>query len=98
VKTLDLAEATGALSLYAKRARKQPVVVMYRGKPLAALVPLDQDAWEDFVVSTHPGFIEIIERSRASYREHGGIPLKEIEREFGLQPLKRRRPRQRRAQ
>lgn len=86
MKTVEMAEATGALSEYAKKARKGPVVVMRRGKPVAALVPLDADAWEDFVTSTHPKFLEIIERSRASYKAHGGIPLEAIEREFGLKP------------
>ncbi len=84
MKTVEMAEATGALSDYAKQVRRDPVVVMRRGKPVAALVPLDVEEWEDFVVSTHPKFLEIIERSRASYKAQGGIPLEEIEREFGL--------------
>ena len=84
MKTVEMAEATGALSEYAKRVRKDPVVVMRRGKPVAALVPLDVEEWEDFVVSTHPKFLAIIEQSRASYKAQGGIPLEEIEREFGL--------------
>lgn len=84
MKTVEMAEATGALSEYAKQVRRDPVVVMRRGKPVAALVPLDVEEWEDFVVSTHPKFLEIIEQSRASYKAQGGIPLEEIEREFGL--------------
>lgn len=86
MKTIEMVEATGALSEYAKQARKNPVVVVRRGKPVAALVPLDAAEWEDFLVSTHPKFLEIIERSRASYRAHGGIPLEAIEREVGLKP------------
>lgn len=86
MKTLEIAEATRTLSEYASEARKNPLVVMRRGKPVAALVPLNQDEWEDFVVSTHPKFIDVIERSRASYKAHGGIPLEDIEREFGLKP------------
>lgn len=84
MKTVEMAEATGTLSEYAKHARRHPVVVMQSGKPVAALVPLDTEEWEDFVVSTHPKFLEIIERSRASYRAHGGIPLDQIEQEFRL--------------
>lgn len=88
MKTVEMAEATGALSEYAKKARKDPVVVMRRGKPVAAVVPLGADEWEDFVVSTHPKFLDIIQRSRASYKARGGIPLGAIEREFGLKPKK----------
>jgi prevent-host-death family protein len=94
VKKIDVAQATGSLSEYAKRARKHPVVVTRRGKPIAAVVPLRADDWEDFVVSTSPIFQEIIERSRASCKAHGGIPLADIEREFGIKPLKRRATRQ----
>ena len=91
MKRIDVTQATGSLSEYAKDARKHPVVVTRHGKPIAAVVPLRPDEWEDFVVSTSPVFQEIIERSRASYRTHGGIPLADIEREFGIKPLKRRR-------
>jgi len=90
VKTVEIAQATGSLAEYAKQARKDTVVVTRRGKPLAAVVPLDSDDWEDFVVSQDPRFIEIIERSRASYRAKGGIPLEQIEREFGLRPKAKR--------
>jgi antitoxin (DNA-binding transcriptional repressor) of toxin-antitoxin stability system len=65
------------------------VIVTRRGKPIAAVVPLRSDDWEDFVVSTSPVFQEIIERSQASYRAHGGIPLADIERESRIKPLKR---------
>jgi prevent-host-death family protein len=96
VKTIEMAEATGALSGYARQARRGPVVVMRRGKPVAALVPLDAEQWEDFVVSTHPGFLDLIERSRASFRAHGGIPLEDIEREFGVKRAGRSTGRRRR--
>jgi prevent-host-death family protein len=76
---------------YVKDARRHLVVVTRDGKPIAAVVPLQPDEWEDFVVSTSPVFQEIIERSRASYKAHGGIPLADIEREFGVKPRKRRR-------
>ena len=84
MKTVEMAEATGTRSEYAKQVRTDPVVVMRCGKPVAALVPLNVEEWEGFVVSTHPKFLEIIEQSRASYKAQGGIPLEEIEREFGL--------------
>jgi len=82
MKTVEMARATGSLSEYAKKARKETVVVTRRGKPFAAVVPLDLDRWEDFVVSTHPGFIKMIKRSEARYRAEGGIPLEKVEREF----------------
>ncbi len=91
MRTVQIAAATAPLSEYARRARKGTVVVMRRGRPLAAVVPLDSADWEDFVVSQDPGFIEIIKRSEARYNAEGGIPLAEIERRFGLAPKASRR-------
>lgn len=96
MKTVDMAEATAPLSEYARRARKGTVVVTRRGKPLAAVVPLGTDDWEDFVVSQDPGFIDVIKRSEARYRTEGGISLDEMRRKHGLKPTRsprRSRPR-----
>jgi prevent-host-death family protein len=94
MKTVEMAEATAPLSEYARRARKGTVVVTRRGKPLAAVVPLDSDDWEDFVVSQDPGFIEVIKRSEARYRAEGGISLDEMRRKYRVKPTRRpRRPR-----
>ncbi len=89
-----MSEATASLSDYARKVRSEPVVVMRRGKPMAALMPLDEDEWEDMIVSKHPGFIALIERSRARYKAGHGISLAEIKRKYGIRsnrPRKRRR-------
>jgi hypothetical protein len=89
LKKIDVAEATGSLSEYAKDAGKHPLVVMQDGKPIAAVIALRAEDWEDFVVSTSSVFHDIIESSRASARTHGTIPLAEIEREFDIKPQKK---------
>jgi prevent-host-death family protein len=87
-----MAEATAPLSEYARRARKDTVVVTRRGKPFAAVVSLASDDWEDFVVSQDPGFIDVIRRSEARYKAEGGISLEEIRRKYGTtKPTRRRR-------
>ncbi len=83
---VELQDAKDSLSEYTRRARKSPVVVTRRGKPLALLRVLTDEEWEDYVVSTSPTFRRILKRSWASYKKHGGIPLEQIEREFGLPP------------
>ena len=95
MKTVEMAEATAPLSEYARRARKDTVVVTRRGKPFAAVVPLDSDDWEDFVVSQDPGFIEVIKRSEARYKAEGGISLEKMRRKYAHKPTRRarRRPR-----
>ena len=60
------------------------MVVTRRGKPLAAVVPLHTEDWEDFVVSQDPGFIEVIKRSEARHKAEGGISLEEMRRKYGL--------------
>ena len=94
MKTVKMAEATLPLSEYARKARKDSVVVTRGGKPLAAVVPLNSADWEDFVVSQDPGFIEIIGRSEARYKAEGGISLEEMRRKYGSQ--RRRQGRRRR--
>lgn len=90
MKTVEIAAATAPLSEYARRARKDTVVVTRRGKPLAAVVPLASEDWEDFVVSQDPGFIEVIKRSEARYKTEGGISLQEMRRKYGIKPARRR--------
>lgn len=81
---VEMAEATGSLSDYARKARKEPVVVMQRGKPVAALMALSEDDWEDLLVGTHPDFIALIERSREQCPTGQGIPLGQIKRKYGI--------------
>lgn len=47
MKRVEMAEATAPLQEYARSVRREPLVVMRRGKPVAALMPLDEDEWED---------------------------------------------------
>lgn len=90
---VELQDATGSLSEYTRKARKADVIVTRRGKPVALLRVLTDEEWEDYVVSRSPVFRRILKRSEASYRKHGGIPLEEIEREFGLPPRSTKVPR-----
>jgi prevent-host-death family protein len=81
-----MADATAPLSEYARQARTGTVVVTRRGRPLAAVVPLGSDDWEDFVVSQDPGFIEVIRRSEARYEAEGGVSLEQMRRKHGAAP------------
>lgn len=83
---VEIQDATGSLSDYTRRARKSPVVVTRRGKPVALLRVLTDEEWEDYVVSTSPAFRRILKGSWKSYKKRGGIPLEKIERELGLPP------------
>ena len=88
MRSVDISDATEALSEYARAAKNGTAVVTRRGKPIAAVVPMDDDAWEDLRVSTHPDFAKIIARSEEGYRREGGISLTQLRRRQG--PRKRR--------
>ena len=87
MKTIEIAEATGSLRTYARLARKGPVVVTERGKPVAAVVPLEDSDIESLSLSSNPDFVALIERSRAECTPGSGISTTEIRRRLA----KRRR-------
>jgi hypothetical protein len=76
------------------------VVLTRRGRPVAMLRLLTEEEREDYLVSTHPGFVELIRKSRETCSPGSGIPLEDVEREFGVtgsRPVARRAPARRRA-
>ncbi len=75
MKAVEMADATRPVADYAKAARRGPVILMRRGRPVAAVVALEGQDWEDLKVSTSPAFAAIIARSEARYRAEGGVPL-----------------------
>ena len=93
MKAVEIGKATGTLAQYAKTVRKQPVIVTRRGRPLAALVPIENTDVETAKLSTHPKFLALIERARVRHQREGGISSHELRQQLGL---KARSPRRRR--
>ena len=99
MKTIKLSEASQALAEYAAGHRAEVVVLTERNRPVAALVPLKPADRESVALSGHPGFLDLIERSRAEFRRGQTLSLAEIKQEFParrspnrrLQPTKARR-------
>jgi len=80
MKTLEMAKATGPLAQYAEKAAKEPLVLTVDGKPVVALVSVEDADWESVSLSTNPKFIALIERSRARLRAGKGISPAEMRR------------------
>lgn len=94
MKSVDIGEATGALSDYARKAQKETVVVTRRGRPVAAVVAVDPEDWEDWVVAHDPGFIALMERSEARYRAEGGLTSDQVRAQLGIKHASlKRKPR-----
>ncbi len=84
MRSVEVAAATGQLAEYAKDLHDDTLVITEHGKPLAALVPVGDVDTETVSLSMNREFIAIIEKSRASLRESGGISSDEVRRQFGL--------------
>jgi antitoxin (DNA-binding transcriptional repressor) of toxin-antitoxin stability system len=71
---------------------EESVTLTVGGRPVAILQPLvpmvlveDEEAdLETVALSTHPQFLELIERSRQRHQAEGGISSEEMRRRLGL--------------
>jgi PHD/YefM family antitoxin component YafN of YafNO toxin-antitoxin module len=61
---VEFKKASGPLSEYAEKARKDPVVVFKRGKPFAAVISIHNADEETLALSTSRKFLKIIDRSK----------------------------------
>lgn len=84
MKIIEQSDAKGSLADYTAEIDKGAVLVTNHGRPIAALVPIENTDVETASLSTNPKFLELIERSRARVRSEGGIPAEEIRRRLGL--------------
>ncbi len=84
MKTLEIDRATASLAAYARVAKKEPVIVTVSGKPVAALVSIQNVDWETISLSQNPQFMALIERSRKRQGAEGGISPRELRRRLGL--------------
>ncbi len=84
MKAVEITEAT-ITDFRRRRPRKDTWVLTHRGKPVAAVVPINSGVdLESFGLSHNPRFIEILNRAWASYLEEGGIPFEEMRRRRAL--------------
>lgn len=84
MKIIEKADATASLSDYASGLKKEPVILTSNGKPIAALVSLENTDMETATLCTNPKFIELIGRSRERQRKEGGISSDEMRRRLGV--------------
>jgi antitoxin (DNA-binding transcriptional repressor) of toxin-antitoxin stability system len=84
MKLVERRDATESLARYAEMAEEEPVVITVDGKPVAALMALENADLEGVSLSTNPAFLRLIERSRARHTEEGGVSPEEMRRRLGL--------------
>ena len=74
-----MAQVKDQFSAYVQACHESPVVVTKNGKPVAMLIPIeDEDDLDSLLLANNPRFISILESARQSVKETGGIPAKEF--------------------
>ena len=92
METIDIAEATAPLAQYARTNRRQTLVVMRRGRPIAALMPISTpEDIESFKVSRSPTFQALIAESRRVNPPGTGLTTEQVRR--AIAPRRSRRVR-----
>jgi hypothetical protein len=84
MKLVSVEETDLNLTALAELAKDGPVILTRNGKPLAAVKDLSGSDWESVSLANNARFLALIEESRQSYREEGGIRLDDLRKELGL--------------
>jgi prevent-host-death family protein len=82
MKFIDTSDANAMLAEYAAGIGSGPVIVTSEGRPVAALVPIENTDFETASLGTNQEFLELIARSRSSLQTEGGVSSDEMRRRF----------------
>lgn len=85
MKHLDLTQATDSLATYVRQLGEDKLVLIENGQPVAVLMPVTENDLEDISLSNNPEFLAILEQSRTSLREKGGVSLEQVKQRLGLE-------------
>jgi antitoxin (DNA-binding transcriptional repressor) of toxin-antitoxin stability system len=87
VKFVTLRELKINPSRVLDRLAKEDIVVTRSGKPAAALLYLQEDLLDEFILAHHKGLLREVEAAQAEYEAKGGIDhetmTKRVERRRG---------------
>jgi prevent-host-death family protein len=73
VKFVTLRELKINPSKVLDRLSVEDLVVTRRGKPAAALLYLDEESLDEFVLARHPKVLREVDAAKAEYLKKGGI-------------------------
>ena len=82
MKTVDLAEATKALSAYAADLDDEPLILTVKDQPVAALVSLKHVDRESLALSTSPVFLRLMQEARTEVERGDLVYLDDMKREL----------------
>jgi hypothetical protein len=84
MKVVPIEGSTMTVAELVEMARGGAVILTREGQPLVSVNDVSGIDWESAALAQDPKFRSIIEESRRSYREEGGISLEDVRRELGL--------------
>jgi prevent-host-death family protein len=74
MKIVSLAEIIAKFGDYFKADRGEPIIITENGHPVAAMTLItDPEDLERFLLANHPKFQQILENSRQSLKQEGGL-------------------------
>jgi antitoxin (DNA-binding transcriptional repressor) of toxin-antitoxin stability system len=82
MKIVEKVDATATLAEYTADIANGTVIVTSEGRPVAALVPIENADLETVSLSTNREFLQLIERSRARTIAEGAISSEEMRARF----------------
>lgn len=84
MKVVPIEGTTMSVADLAELAKDEAVILTRAGQPLVSIRDVSGSDWESASLATNPRFAAIIEESRRSLREQGGIGIEQLRRELGL--------------
>ena len=91
MKVVPVEESTLTVPELTEMVKDGPVILTRNGQPLLSVKDVSGSDWESVSLASNPRFMALIEESRRSHREKGGIGLDEIRQELGIKKVARRR-------
>ena len=85
MKVVPLEGTTMTVPELVELARDEAIILTRDGQPLVSVRDVSGSDWESAARTLNPRFVAVIEQSRRSYREQGGIGLEQLRGELSLE-------------
>ncbi len=89
MKVVPLEGTTMTVPELVELARGEAVILTQGGQPVFSVRELAGSDWESASLANNPRFVALIEQSRRSYRDEGGIGLEQLRQELDREPDER---------
>ena len=85
MRVVPLEQSTLTVPELVEMAKEGLVILTRGGQPLAAIRDVSGSDLESASLAHNPRFMALIEESRRSYRDKGGVSMADLQRELGLE-------------